>query len=234
MKRVIVVLLMLLLCVAAASATQDSWRITIKADTGASSTAAASIQLGVYPTALEGLDSQDGSPYNPATVIDESDVFIGAVVPGQINLYPKSIKAPTMPNPEKTWDFYVVGKSKAAGDQIRLRAFTLTSTTMPTETFDGVRLKYFIRMLDNKGMPGAPANGTQWQLPIPTVHSLTTPFWTAPALPFLRLSADSNAALIAEGYRLQLVQAVVPEPSSLMALGAGLAGLAGLIRRRRA
>lgn len=235
MKRVVVVLLaVLLLTTAAMSADQNSWRVSLKADIGPSATSASTAAFGVYPTSLEGWDTQDGTPGDPhIDVVDESTVHIGAVVPGQAGLYYKSIKAPTMPSPEKTWDFYVAGKFACQGTVIRLRAVTLSSGSLPTTTFSGIPVGYALRMVDNKSVIGAPANGTTWDLPTPTAHSATA-YWTMPVnLPMIRLSDETNMSLLAEGYKLQFVQMAVPEPSGLLALGGCLVGLAGFIRRRK-
>lgn len=239
MKKVLAITLMLLLLATAAMCAENNWRITIKADNGAGASPSPGASLGVYPTSLEGLDFQDGSVYGgigadtPGTAM-----HVAAVVPGQVGIYGKSIKAFTIPETEKTWDFFVAANVNSTAPVIRLRAYTVSSTTYPPAFLSNapaIPVKYYIRMLDNQGKEGAPANGFKWELPIPTVHSSTVPFWDSPInLPVIVLSSKSNDALAAEGYKLQLVQEqIIPEPSSLLALGAGLMGLAGFVSRRR-
>ena len=228
---VIVLLVVLLLATAAMSADQSSWRVSIKADNGAGMNPSAGAYIGVYPTSLEGLDAEDGSPYAGFFVdLPGVAMHVAALVPGA-GLYSRSIKSPTLPVPEKTWDLYVAANVNSTSNMIRLLAFTTIG--LQTPTFDGLPVRYYMRLADNKGKPGAPANGTTWELPIATTSS-ATPFWTSPVnLPIIRLSAATNAALLAEGYKLQFVQKAVPEPSGLLALGGCLVGLAGFIRRRR-
>jgi hypothetical protein len=58
--------------------------------------------------------------------------------------------------------------------------------------------------------------------------------WHTISLPQLVISAANVDAAMSEGYQMQFIQTVVPEPSSLMVLAGGLMGLAGYgIRRRR-
>ena len=61
MKKVLAITLMLLLLATAAMAAENNWRITLKADNGAGMNGTSGIQVGVYPTSLDGYDAQDGA-----------------------------------------------------------------------------------------------------------------------------------------------------------------------------
>ncbi len=107
---------------------------------------------------------------------------------------------------------------------------------------------HLLKMVDNRGVANAPANGTTWEIEIPgafvsdvpyNVREVGTTNWTTSVLlPRLSLNvpdlfvtyADANA----QGYAMQyIVTEPVPEPSGLVALACGLAGLTGVMWRRR-
>lgn len=148
----------------------------------------------------------------------------------------------------KIWDLRVFCLRNSLGNApsgcIRLQFLTISSTTRPVSTLPDPTYanypsdaRYCLRMVDNRGVAGAPANGDEWSIPIPTVHS-ATPYFTL-TLPMQALSARDESAALSEGYVMQFIQyqeqrmIPTPEPSSLMALAGGLMGLAGFAVRRR-
>lgn len=228
----IILAVLLLLAVSAALATEDSWRVRLDADDGYGYSSAIGASLGVYPASVDGWDAQDGSEYGGLIAdMPQTCMHVATEIGGIA--YPKDIKAPA--RSMTTWDFFVAANVNSVANVIRLQLYTINTTAMPAFDWEGHPVGYSVRMVDNRGIPGAPANGTRWMVPVPTTFSHYVPFWNSPVnLPVIKLSQSTNAALLNEGYQLQLVAGPMPEPSSILALGAGALGLAGYaIRRRR-
>ena len=237
---------------AMASAADNNWRFYLKADNGAGSDAWQAMTIGVYSTSTLvskdgnysdslGSDMQDGrfvtgvgmpTARAAAGVFKETypDTSVGDMA------WTKDIKSPRAPwepiysDGRKVWDLRVAGMGAAADGPIRLLFTTIGATVLPPPTVSGKAVQYWLKMVDNKGMEGAYANNTIWSIPIPTVHSTTIPYFTL-TLPLLNISAFTEGTFINEGYKMEFYQ--TPEPSSLMALGAGLMALGGLASRRR-
>jgi hypothetical protein len=88
-------------------------------------------------------------------------------------------------------------------------------------------------MGNNRGVPGAPAPGTIWVLPVPAVTQ-AAPFYSITLPDMANLTAYGHSEMINQGYQLWFEQVqIIPEPGGLLALGAGLMGLAGFAFKRR-
>ncbi len=253
MRKVLTIAIAALMVVAvagAASAAVDNWRVNLKADDGTGKGSGAPMQIGAIPTATDGAD------LGVVPVVDREAAYGADIsgtsrwVVGNMNdglTYERDIKSPASPYtyspiPHKVWDLRVAALPSADNNPIRLVFMTTTQLPSPVDQ-EGKPLYWELVMIDNKGMVGAPANGTIWQIPIPTAHS-TNPFWTMDTaadingvvwgnMPMIKLSSATHASMLSQGYHMQF--RVVPEPSSLLAMASGLTGLAGfVIRRRRA
>jgi len=259
----LLVLLTLVLGAMASAQTQPQWRFYLKADSGAGANSNGAMTIGTYSSSKDGFGTLDGlasdgqdAKASIATATNTRGV-VGAL---NDNAWIKDVKSPRVPldpaynlgqpgpngsimgvtpNYEanrKIWDLRVwcnpLADPNTTGDITRLTFTTIGSTVMPPATILPTPgpAKYWLRMVDNKNIEGAPANGTVWAIPIPTVHSTTVPYFTL-TLPNRVISVASAAAVLEEGYKMQFFQ--TPEPSSLLALGAGLMGLAGFASRRR-
>lgn len=86
---------------------------------------------------------------------------------------------------------------------IRLRFYANSAYEAPPTTIGGSPVSYQLVMVDNRGVTGAPANGTVWEI-TPT-SSTTTPCFTL-TLPKVSLLAGQNLATYANsrGYAMEL------------------------------
>jgi len=238
MRKLLAVALLLLLACGIASAAENNWRFYLRADDGAGMFAASAMTIGVAPT------SKDGN-YSDQVASDTADLrFPIASTPSSVKavegkflsmLWNRDLKSPRAPwtdiySGRKVWDLRVAGLTDASPETpIRLSFLTIGPTVLPTASISGKTVKYWLKMVDNKGMSGAPANDTIWSIPIPTMDS-GIPYFTL-TLPTINLTANTEGTFINEGYKMEFYQ--TPEPSSMMALGAGLIALAGYALRRR-
>jgi hypothetical protein len=257
MKKVLAIACLVLLFVAAtvvtASAAENNWRFNIYADNGAGMFSS-SAQFGVKTGAKDPLPS-DVLPLsdlndNKWSILLPTNWTVAGVFPidyaGTKTAWSVDIKSPLLPfdsayasqGNRKIWDLRVAGAGTAVGSTVRLRFQTVAANMLPpkllTQSVGPPAVQkpagYYLKMVNNWDKEGAPANGTIWVIPIPTAHS-TTPYFIL-TLPALNISVEkSETKLISEGYEMQFYQ--TPEPSSLLALGAGLMGLAGFASKRR-
>ncbi|MDH7480481.1 MAG: PEP-CTERM sorting domain-containing protein [Armatimonadota bacterium] len=248
MKKVLILSVAVLMVFAisvTAQAAENNWRFKITADFGTGEYMS-STQLGMYPTSLDGYDSQDGAAqFLPDPYGMTYAAWLTTIIPGRTEAMMKDIKAPFATNDlslTKTWDVRVFGLRDAPAqfNTIRLRFYPLGSAVAPPSTFNGKQYGtdwiYYIKMINNRGVAGAPANGTEWQIPIPTTPAITTVEFFTLTLPIIRLTASTPANAESEGYVMEYgIKPLqpIPEPSSLLALATGLSGLAGFVIRRR-
>jgi hypothetical protein len=119
----------------------------------------------------------------------------------------KDVKGPKMPwddryadpeygNNRKIWDLRVAGMPSAVTvTPIRLQFFTISAALLPPKelthpTLGKLQVKYYLHMLNPRGIPGAPPYCTKWLIPIPTVHSGIAYFTLT--LPTLRISTKDG------------------------------------------
>lgn len=249
--RALLAVLLLAAAVTAAWGAEDDWRINVRTDDNLETEyfPIMNSYYGVYPSSSDGYDTtapiQDEQAIFPMPR-DEVDAYCTAIIDGDTTkAYWKDIKAPFAPPPAKVWDLRVYAFRDAAYANIRLQFFSVSSTLMPPEASAPVHL---LKMVDNRGVANAPANGTTWEIDIPDTFASDVPYnvrevgttnWsTGVLLPRLSLSVTDLFVTYehanAQGYVMQyIVTEPVPEPSGLLALACGLVGLTGVMWRRR-
>ena len=232
--KAVVFAAVLLVLAASAQASESDWRIAVRADNGAGEYSAPQSHFGVHPDSNDGVDTSGAvQDFEAPYTIDYPETLTWAVgyIPGDTRTWSKDIMSPS-PAPVKRWLIRVAAGHNSPAGAIRLSFYTLGTSSLPPQTVGGTPVIYRLVLTDNKGMAGAPANGTIWNVPAPTEHS-ANPYYTVPdTLPAIKLPAYTHQDMIDYGYQLELQQ-VVPEPSGVAALGMGLTALVGLAIRKR-
>ncbi len=241
---VLVALTLLAAAMASAVDTQANWRIYIKAADTAGLNSGGDCQLGVYSSSKDGYgadgvasDSQDTraaltqAPARSVVGVFDNKAWIKDIKSNRVPLDPYYSSFGGV----KPWYLRVAGLGTASTlDTVLTIRLVSVAAGLPPQTFpwsgQNIPAQYFLKMVDNRSIAGAPANGTVWKINMPTTWQSTAFF--SLTLPTFNISVPNNeAALISEGYKLEFYQ--TPEPSSLMALGAGLMGIGGFFTRRR-
>ena len=227
-------LVVLLVATAAgpAAASELNWRLNIFADDGAGSNGSYA-QVGIKagctdPQQTDSLPLSDSGSDSPwtiglATAKAVAGVFATDTAGATLRAWAVDLKSTNQPWNEqyhdpvlgyrKVWTLRVAGCGTAdTATAIRLRFLTVSSALLPSlklthPTLGQVDNILCLKMVDNRGQAGAPANGTVWRIPIPTSHSATPAFTLT--LPTINISvARDEQKLIAEGYVMEFYQTV--------------------------
>jgi len=242
-KTLTVAMAGLLVCiiVASAQATETVWRLKIKVDDGNGSYAGASGTFGISTASTDGVDTFPGEMDLEQEWISDIGQWLSSavgVIAPDTRTWRTTLNDDAAPQTyaggTKRWHIRIAAGPNAIHSVFRVQFHTVNSALMMPSSVGGAPVQYKLVMTDNKGVVGAPGNGTAWTIPIPSAHT-GTPFYTLPVtLPVLRMSLYNHTAMINEGYQLELQQ-IVPDPSSFVALGMGAIGVMGfMLRRRRA
>jgi len=167
--------------------------------------------FAVQQGALDSLDSIDAlsQPHNGwqagAYHVKNQDAW-----DGDTGFYSTDYRAPLAPGETKTWLIYFWALSGTTPANLGVNWATVSSYPLPSNITAKLE-----SIQKPEGITGGPAVGTVWTTP---------PYVT---LPFYATSNGLN------GYGFKFTLTAVPEPSSLLALAGGIAGLGGLALRRK-
>lgn len=225
MKTLLLLICVMLVC-SAVSASETSWRIDIRADNGAGSMGGIGCLIGVHPGASDGWDEHDG-PVVPEPPIPPYAWVVSAIPPDS-GLYSRDLHEYSLEG--ETWTLYSGVTLDYPNPTYRIYLQTLSvSAVLPPSSIAGKPVNWRLTMVNNKGIVGAPTNGTAWDFSVP--DTIGTVFFDL-TLPVNKVPQDFGS-MQAMGYEFQLDVYPVPEPSSLLIFTAGLSGVVGTALRRR-
>ena len=222
-SQVAFLIVMMISCVYADASSDQyrdlwQWRMFASASNGSHDYGYHYGTVGVFPEATDGFDGEQliaswDIPTTYAAVFHDEGV---GGWNGDVGFYLDDYVGPLPPGQTKTWQIYVWSTSDMPADHdVTHLVMNRTDNIALTSDF------FFDFKLISKpeSVSGGPDIGTIWNLdsPISEVELLLPTYRTDDRL---------------SGYQFEFSATPIPEPSSLLALGGGLMGLAGLLRKR--
>jgi hypothetical protein len=207
--QIAVVLISILLVLGyAVHASEAYWCADITADNGTGHQSSVPLRIGVAPDTSDDVDTYKDLAAEYRLPYCKVLAYAVAAIPGDSDTtYLSDFRAGDCAVP-KTWFLRVDTGINSSTDQIRLRVSTTGIPYLPPSIIDGLPVRYVLKMVDNRGVPDAPANGVEWVLPDVPVSSRAT-WFTLPVFLPARHLANDHQTMLDNGYILELRQELV-------------------------
>lgn len=221
-RKLLLILLLISIITAPLAASQEEWLWFFKASDPDGASGAPGGYIGTTNNDIDGYQSTRDKYLDLSLLSSSASYGVyhvnGSDWSGPTGYYRQDMRAPlNESNKEKSWHpLYVWAGPNYQGNEIKLSwSPGMSGNYLPVDS-----VSYILTLLDNKGIPGAPANGTFWILSPQISGSIH--------LPVLRTSNPNI-----DGYVFQFKASLIPEPGSFATIIVGMFGIAGNWLRRR-
>jgi hypothetical protein len=209
-----------ILVVPALAGTDTDWRIYLRASAPDYTQAGTQLRVGTQSNATDGYDQSIDVSYMSGLLTQAC--LASYMSSGPSSLYSTNMMSPLTGPGVRQWQIRVWVGPSYGYDSLRV-AWWSTSAYAPPSSINGYPVAYFIEL--HSDPTGTYYPGTKWDFTPGSTGTSTSP---------VAFRDFKNAGMTTNSYiELRAVAMIDPEPSSILVLASGLAGLGGVIWRRR-